>query len=104
MFGYMEQMVKEINSEECYEAYKNRIVLSTMEMCLNVTKNQDSLLNKYKEVGKVLNNTAHKNAFKGFKLKFFPLKWKVYYFFAKHRMTAFVFAMSLAIRKIQKRG
>lgn len=104
MFGYMEQMVKEINSKECFEAYNNRIALSTMEMCLNVTKNRDSLLNKYKEVRKVLNNSAHKNAYKNLKLKNFPLKWKVYYFFAKHRMTAFVFAMTLAIRKIQKRG
>lgn len=104
MFGYMEQMVKEIDCEECYEAYNNRIVLSTMEMCLNVTKCSNSFSDKYKEIKTVLNNPAHKKAYKKFALKYLPLKWKIYYFFVKYRMAFFVYAMTYAIRMIQKRG
>ncbi len=104
MFGYMEQMVKEIDREDCYEAYNNRIALSTMEMCLNVTKCDKRFLDKYREVKAVLDNPAHKNAYQRFQLKYLPLKWKVYYFFVKYHMTAFVYAMTLVIRMIQKRG
>ncbi|MBO5199770.1 MAG: glycosyltransferase [Clostridia bacterium] len=104
MFGYMEQMVKEIDRKECYEAFNNRIALSTMEMCINALLSDKGFVNKYKEIKFILNNSAHKNAYKQFALKHFSLKWRIYYFFVKYRMTIFVYAMSYAIRKIQKRG
>lgn len=104
MFSKLEAMVNILDSEDVYEAINNRIALSTMEMCLNVLKSNLSFLGKYKEIRTVLNSTLHVNSYKKLTLKYFPVKWKVYYFFAKHRMTPFVFAMTCVIRFIQKRG
>ena len=104
MFSKLETMVNVLNSEDVYEAFNNRIALSTMEMCLNTLKSDLNFKGKYKEVKTVLNNTLHRNSYKKLTLKYFPVKWKMYYFFVKHRMTPFVFAMTCAIRFIQKRG
>lgn len=104
MFSKLEAMVNTLNREEVYEAFNNRIALSTMEMCLNALKSNLNFIGKYKEVRTVLSSTLHINSYKKLKLKYFPVKWKMYYFFVKHRMTPFVFAMTRAIRFIQKRG
>ena len=104
MFSKLESMVNKINCQEVDEAFNNRIALSTMEMCLNALKSNSNFLDKYKEVKEVLKNPLHVNSYKKLTLKYFPLKWKLYYFFVKYRMTPFVFAMTYAIRFIQKRG
>lgn len=104
MFSKLEAMVNVLNREEVYEAFNNRIAFSTMEMCLNALKSNLNFFGKYKEVRTVLSSTLHINSYKKLTLKYFPVKWKMYYFFVKHRMTPFVFAMTCAIRFIQKRG
>lgn len=104
MFSKLEAMVNLIDREDVYEAYYNRIALSTMEMCLNALKSNLSFAGKYKEMKAVLKSTIHLNSYKKLSLKYFPIKWKLYYFFVKHRMTPFVFAMTSVIRFIKKRG
>ena len=104
MLGYLKEMVDKIGREDCNEAYKNRIALGTMELCLNAIKSSFSFWVKYKEIQNILNDSLRKEVFKNFELNRLSLKWKLYYFFVKHHMTAFVYAMTLAIRMIQKRG
>ncbi len=104
MFDKLSNMVNMLDRSDCYEAFNNRICHSTMEMCLNAFKAKHSLGKKYREIKEILSDSLHKEAGKTLTLGYFPLKWRVYFFFIKHRMTLFVFLMTAVIRIIQKRG
>ena len=104
MFGYLEKMVKEIDRADCYEAFNNRVCHSSMEMCLNALKSNKNFAQKYKEIKTVLNDPLHKAAGKTLSLGYFPLKWRIYFFLIKHKMSLLTFLMTLVIRTIQKRG
>lgn len=104
MFDYMKDLIKDADDEDFLKAYANRIVLSSMEMCLNVFKSDKSVALKFAEIKDILNSEIHKSAYKNLTLRDFPTKWKVYFFFIKHRLTAFVYIMTFLMRQIQRKG
>lgn len=100
-------MLREISQEEngdFTEAYNNRVIFSTMEICLNALKSHKGFRQKYAEVKAVLKSPVHRAAYKNMNLRPMPLKWKIYYFLVKTRMTLPVFLMTKAIRFIQRKG
>lgn len=86
------------------EAYNNRITFSTMEIAFNAMRNRTSFFDRYAEIKKVLTHDTFKSAYRRFSLKPLGAKWKVYYFFIKHSMTAFTYAMTSVILKLKNRG
>ena len=104
MFDKLSNMVNMLDRADCYEAFNNRIALSTMEMCINAVFSDKGFVYKYKEVNLILNDDEHKKSYKKLRLSYFPIKWKMYYFFVKYRLTFFVYILTLMIRMIQKRG
>ena len=90
-------------NEAFYEAFNNRICLSVIGQGVIETYNKSSLLNKIKNIKKILNSRYHKTAFFHLSLKYFPLHWKLFFFFAKYDMPLPLFLMLMAIKKMIKK-
>lgn len=90
--------------EEIKRAYLNRIALSSMELCLNVYKRKSSFRKKYGEIKKILKNGFYVEAFKTFKLKYLPLKWRIYYGLIKRRFVLGVCFMTKLMKLIKRHG
>ncbi len=104
LFEKLRKIAEEENTEDFLEAYHNRVIFSTMEICLNAFKSDKKFWEKYNEVREVLNSDIHKEAYKAMNLRPMPFKWKVYYFLVKTRLTLPVFLMTKVIRFIQRKG
>lgn len=104
LFQMLQKIAEEENTEDFWEAYHNRVIFSTMEICLNALKSNQSFRCKYREMKEVLNSDIHKAAYKKMVLKPMPLKWKLYYSLVKTRLTLPVFLMTKVIRFIQRKG
>ncbi len=104
LFAMLEQIAREENDPDFREALDNRLVFSTMEVCLNALKGKLPLCRRYGEMKRVLQEPVYRNACKRLKLGLLPLKWRVYFFLVKTRWTLPVFLMTKVIRFIQRKG
>lgn len=104
LFDMLRKIAEEEKNEEFMEAYYNRVIFSTMEICLNALKSHKGFREKYGEVKAVLKSSAHREAYRHIKLRPMPVKWKVYYFLVKTRLSLPVYWMTKAIRFIQRKG
>ncbi len=86
------------------EAYRNRIVLSTMEIAINALLNPAGFREKYGEIKTVLKHERFRAAYRGFSLKRLGFKWKLYYFFAKHGLTLPLYVMTSVALKLKNKG
>lgn len=104
LFEQLMQIAEEGNDPLLKDAFYNRVVFSNLELCLNVLKSNHGAAVQYGEIREILNNSLHRQAADYICLKHYSLKWKIYFFFIKYRMTLFVYLMTKAIRFLQKRG
>lgn len=104
LFERLKKIADEINDSRFLEAFYNRVSFSAMEMCLNIIKSTKSGTEKRREIAKVCNSPIHREAFGCLQLRYFTMKWRVYFWFIKHRMIWPAYWMTKAIRFIQKRG
>lgn len=104
LFGMLRQVAEQAADPIFMTAYQNRVIFSTMELCLNVLKSQKSFGTQYGEIRQILKNPEHRQAYKHLDLKPLPIKWKVYYFLVKSGMTLPVLAMTKVIRFLQRKG
>jgi len=101
LFAYL----KEISSNyflksEIEESYSSRVVYTSMELCFNALRGN----RKYREVKEILKNEELKKARRRFKLKYLPLKWKIYYFFIKYGWTLPTYLMTYVVLKLKNKG
>jgi len=105
LFDKLKQIIDQSNMWDIFrEAYKNRIVLSTMEISFNALRNPAPFSVKRKEIKSVLTHEVFTGAYKKFSLKHLDLKWKIYFFFIKHSMVFPTYAMTALILKLKNRG
>lgn len=86
-----------------YKAYQNRICLSTIGLGLNETNSKNSLVIKYKNLKHILNDKLYVDSFTNFDLSELPLHWKLFFFFAKHKVILPLILMLEVIKKIISR-
>lgn len=104
LFDLILQNLKSNNKEdEFYQAFNNRICLSVIGLGLIETYNNVSFFRKVKNIKEVLSSKYHKEAFTKLELTYFPLHWKVFFFFAKYRMPLPLLMMLIVMRKIIKK-
>lgn len=82
------------------QALKNRISLGIIGMGLNELYANKSLYTKYVRLKKMLNDKRYREAVKELPLNYFPIYWKLFFFFAKNRMALPLLFMLMAIKKI----
>lgn len=104
LFEMLKAIAENEESEAFMQAYHNRVIFSTMEICLNALKSDKSFLNQHKEIKEVLHSQIHKEAYKHMQLQAMPMRWRLYYLLVKTRLPVLVHLMTKVIRFIQRRG
>ncbi len=103
-YGYIRNILKNAELENKDEAMKSRIGMSILGLSFNAIVNRDGFKARYKELKGILTDEEVNGAISALDKKYMPLKWKLYYGFAKCKMTAFVYFMTYAINKLIERG
>lgn len=71
-------------SDDYLKALNNRISLSLIENGISIMLNSNE---KYNRLKIILNDEIYAEAINGLELKYFPLHWKMFFWFAKRRFT-----------------
>ena len=105
MLGKLEDIIKSNDlGEEFSEAFVSRVMYNSMEMCFNAMRNKEGFSKRYKEIKSILKHKELKTIRKNFKLGELGLKWKIYYFFIKHRWVLPTYMMTSLVLKLKNRG
>ncbi|WP_395044876.1 glycosyltransferase family 2 protein [Flavobacterium sp.] len=81
-------------------AYHNRICLSIIGLGLNEMLNKKGFWARYSKLKLILNDTLYKEAYKNLDLKYFPIHWKMFFFFAKNKSVFLLMLMLIGIKKM----
>lgn len=104
LYDRVERFIKKEELDVRFQkAFQNRISLGIIGLGINELYATTSLLNKYSRLKKILSSKRYKNAVKDLKLNYFPIHWKLFFFFAKYNMPLPLLLMLLAIKKIIKK-
>lgn len=80
-------------------AFNNRVCLSIIGLGLNESLNKDGFFIIYKRLRTILNDPLYVAAFKKLELKYFPIHWKFFFFFAKFKL---IFPLQIMLFGIKK--
>lgn len=101
LYGMVEEYIeKEQLDSEFQDALKNRISLGIIGLGINELYAKISLLKKYSRLKKILSSNRYRKAVMSLQLKYFPVHWKLFFFFAKYNMPIPLLMMLLVIKKI----
>ncbi len=101
LYNEMEQRIKEQHLGNDFQmALQNRIALGTLGLSIISFRSKGSLMNKYKELKKILNKERQHNALQKLELNYFAPHWKVYYFAAKHKIMPLFMPIQMVINKM----
>lgn len=90
----LEKMIKNRDdSAQCMKALKNRRALSLINIGLNEVAASDGAFKITGRLRKVICDKAFHEAFSQLEYKYLPLKWKVFFLCAKHRMAFCVYIL-----------
>lgn len=103
-FEYIQLLTADVASTKMEEAIRSRIVLSILGMSLNAVRNPGGKRAALAEIKSILRSQKIYAAANVLDMSCMPLKWKLYYTFAKKRMALAVLTMTLIISKLIERG
>lgn len=83
-------------------ALQNRIAISILGLALTELGSNRSSRNQIQNLKTFLSEPTYKKALQGFNLDYLPLQWKLFYNLAKRQSAQGVYAITLAIRILQK--
>lgn len=98
LFSLMADIIDKFNLDARYRiALNNRIALSIIGLGINEMNASYGLVRKFHNLKRVLKSDLHRKSYKDLTLKYFPLHWKLFFFFAKYNFTIGVFSLLFAI-------
>ncbi len=101
LFDIMKEYIVKNQCDNMFDtALKNRICLSIIGLGLNIVNNKKEL-KKVHEIKKILGCSRYRQAYKQLSLKYFPIHWKIFFFFAKHNFATGVYMMLKCIQKLK---
>ena len=79
----MKSVIDKFSLDESYiVALNNRIALSTIGLGINEMNSTNSYSKKIQNIKSILNSKPHKNALRDLSLSYFPIHWKIFFYFA----------------------
>lgn len=103
LFYEFDQYIKQNNLDLVFsEALNNRIALSMIHLGLNELQNPDKKEIK-RNLRKYLADSQYCNAVDRLSTKYMPLKWKIYFYFCKHKKVSGIYFLSKVIRFLKMR-
>lgn len=103
LYMYAQLLIDKNNYNSDYrEGLTNRIILDTLDLIRNIVNSNLTIYSKYELVRNILNNEYRKEKLKRFDISPLDLKWKIYYFLCKKRMTIGVMGMTFLAEILKK--
>jgi len=105
LFSYIEDEIKEKNlTIKFNEALKNRICISMMNIGLSEvsTRNKKNMLEQIRSLNSYLSEPIYVKSFNDLSFKYFPIHWKIFFYFCKLKFGLGVFLMLKGMRVIIK--
>ena len=101
LYGKLETFIEKQKVDVSFQkAFQNRISLGIIGLGINELYADKPFSNKYKSLQEILSSRRYRNAVKDLPLKYFPLHWKVFFFYAKYNMPFPLLIMLMAVKKI----
>ena len=102
----MAEIIEEKKLSDKYkEAHSNYIALNIIGAGLNEFSNKSaSFWKRKKRIKQYLSDERVHNALVALDRSKMPLKWKIFMFFARHKMAFMLYTMFLAIQVLKKKG
>lgn len=103
LYNLMQIYIDDNNCGALFQtALQNRICLSIIGLGLNILNGGKSV-KKIKEIKRIIGCEQYRKAYKQLTLKYFPIHWKLFFFFAKHNMAYGVYIMLKCINMLKGR-
>ena len=102
----MDDIIKHYNLDENFsKALENRICVGVLALGLHVCRRTNNLTNKsrFKNIKSILEDKTIKEAYENFDLSYFPIHWKIFYFFNKKRWSFLSYLMLSSIELLRTR-
>lgn len=101
-FDLIEKYLSEFNLNEDYvTALNNRIALSLIELGLNVLMSERKIIEKIREIKKILSTERYKTAYQQLDNRYFPIHWKAFYRCAESNFATGVYGLIWLISKLR---
>lgn len=88
----------QLKNGEFKKALNNRIALSIIGLSLNETFSDKSFSEKKNKISEILHDDFYQKAYQDLDLKYFPLHWKLFFFFAKNKWCVSLLMMAIVMR------
>lgn len=79
------------------KALNNRIALSLIGLSLNETFSEKSFSEKKQRISEILHDNLYQKAYQDLTLKYFPIHWKLFFYFAKTKNASGIVILSKII-------
>ena len=87
--------------ENYSQALNNRIALSIIPLGINVVSSTADVKSKITEIKQIITDDAYMNAFGTLIMRYFPIHWRVFFYFAKSKNAWGIYFLLIAIQKIR---
>ena len=91
-----------LDKEKCFEALKNREVVSMLGFVRNIVRSDLTRSKKYEELQKIFDDKEYMKAFESFDYSYLPLIWRIFYKSAAKKRTGIVLLMGEAMEQARK--
>ena len=106
LFRYINDIITKYNLDKDFsKALENRICVGVLALGLHVCRRTNNLTNKsrFKNIKSILEDKTIKEAYENFDLSYFPIHWKIFYFFNKKRWSLLSYLMLSSIELLRTR-
>ena len=102
LFEYIRKYIKYNNFPEIFNiALENRIAISSFNLSLNAIFDKSSLFEKKNRIKNVISDKQRKKSMKIIQTKSMPFYWKLFFFFAKNKMSFSILLMLSLANKLK---
>lgn len=103
LYQMMQSYLDETSAEpDFYSALHNRICLSMIGIGLNELRNPKGFFQKTHNLRQVLNTPLWKKAYGQLEFRYFPLKWKVFFWLCKWKQTEVLILLLYAMNALKR--
>lgn len=88
--------------ESYYDALRNRICFGIIGLGTNLAQSGEPIRHILRELNVVLNDPVYRKAINQLEFRYLPMKWRLFFFFAKNRCVVFLYLMLCVINFVRK--
>lgn len=102
LYDMMGNHINKNNLDDSFKsALSNRIALSVIGLGLNTMYSNQSNIEKYNELKCIVNDLRMDVAVKKLDLKYFPIHWKMFFYFLKKKLIILIYLMLILMNRVK---